>query len=101
MNIIALSSHALKRMFGRYITSDAVLLTLHYGEQIEQDGARLFHLGRRQMPTFLSPAKASRIEGITVVVSRDGVVLTVYRQRDIPRKLRRRGRIGIIPGAAA
>jgi hypothetical protein len=85
-----LTRHALRRMAQRSISQDAIRLAIQRGLCIEQDGATLYFLGRRHLPSDLPPAVASRLEGTAVVVERDGSVLTVYRAERIPRHLRER-----------
>ncbi len=88
---VIVSAHAERRFSQRGISLEAVRLTLTYGTRIEQDGARVFFLGRRHVPAIYNGV-ASRLEGTVVVVSRDGTVLTAFRRHRLPRKWRRRQR---------
>ena len=52
------------------------------GRRIDQDGAAVFFLGRRQLDRHgIPPRDRERLEGLTVIVSRDGAVVTAYRNR--------------------
>lgn len=85
-----LSEHARLQASRRRIPVDLIALALCRGLQIQQNGAVIYHLGRRSLPPELPHELAARAEGITVVESRDGRVLTAYRARRVPRRMRQR-----------
>jgi hypothetical protein len=92
-----ISKHAERRRCQRAISLRGVELALKVGTVIEQDGARIHFLGwRNLLPLDLPGQEKDRLEGTTVVVSRDGTVLTTWRSRIGPaRHLRERGHRGI------
>jgi len=88
-----LTAHATRRMQQRAISPAALDAVLRWGTQIEQNGATVFFLGRRHLPAELAPAEAARLEGTVAVVARDGAIITIFRCRRVPRRLRYRPRL--------
>ncbi|MCB9759853.1 MAG: hypothetical protein H6739_08470 [Alphaproteobacteria bacterium] len=83
-----LSDHARHRMDERCIGLIAVRTALRWGRRTWSHGDHRYHLGRRAV------ARARRLgvridahEGVFVILSRDGVVRSVYRNRR-PRRRR-------------
>lgn len=93
---LVISKHARRRTSQRGISSDRIELAAMLGTRIDQDGATLFFLGRRQLDRRdISSRDRERLEGLTVIVSRDGAVITAYRNRNgVAGRLRRRGHRG-------
>jgi hypothetical protein len=94
--LLIISKHARQRAWQRRILAQEIELAASIGRRIEQDGATLFFLGRRELERhkFISRGQ-ERLEGTTVVVSRDGAVITAYRNRaGVAGRLRRRGHRG-------
>jgi len=89
-----LTPHATRRLPQRAISHAALDTALRWGVPIEQNGATVFFLGRRHLPADLAPADAARLEGTTVVVARDGAIITTFRCRRLPSRMRRRPRLG-------
>jgi hypothetical protein len=89
-----LTPHAACRMQQRAISHAALDAVLRWGVCIEQNGATVFFLGRRHLPAELAPADAARLEGTVAVVARDGAVITTFRSRRLPSRMRRRPRLG-------
>lgn len=87
---VQITKHAQQRLSQRAIDMDAVSIALNLGLKIEQNGATVHFLGRRQCPRGLSRDEADGLEGTTVVLGRDGNVVTVYRTQRLPRVIRRR-----------
>ena len=85
-----LTLHVTRRAQQRAISHAALDAVLRWGAQIEQNGATVFFLGRRHLPTDLAPADAARLEGTVAVVARDGAVLTTFRCHRLPSVMRRR-----------
>lgn len=86
MSALVYSEHAIRRSFGRSISEDAVEATLDYGRRYWNHGSLVFRLDRRSV----AKAKAQGVnlhahEGIHVVLSPDGIVLTAYRNRNCKR----------------
>ncbi len=69
---------------------NALSLALDFGLRIEQNGATVHFLGRRQLPRGLTRDEADVFDGTTVVISRDAGVVTAYRTHRLPRIIRRR-----------
>jgi hypothetical protein len=88
--IMRITKHVQQRLSQRAIDMDAVSLALNFGLKIEQNGATVHFLGRRQLPRGLSRDEADDLEGTTVVLARSGGVVTVYRTHRLPRIIRRR-----------
>jgi len=92
--LVRLTPYATRRMQQRAISHAALDAVLRWGTRIEQNGATVFFLGRRHLPADLAPADAERLEGTTVVVARDGTLITTFRCRRLPSRMRRRPRLG-------
>ena len=87
-----MSAHAMKRMYRRGLNLDLIAETLSRGEVNYDRGAKHFRIGRRTAAEIRAEGgPADRLEGLHVIVSTDGNVLTVYRNRDFrrPRKTHR------------
>ena len=90
-----LSRHAGRRTARRNIEPEALEYVLTYGRRIQRTGVTFYFLGRRDVPAADHKASwASRLEGTVALVSSDGQLITVYRQRKalhaIQRKLKYR-----------
>ena len=87
-----ISSHAEKRMSSRRLPPAAVEAVLTWGRLHHVRGADIFVLGRRDLLRLTRMGlDLSHWEGIHVVCSNDGLVLTTYRNHNLS-KLRPRGR---------
>lgn len=83
------SAHAQSRMSQRRINRSAVSLVLTYGRVIHCTGASFHFLGERDLPGHLV-REHQRLIGTTVVISRDGEVITVYKNRDAISTIKRK-----------
>jgi hypothetical protein len=83
-----LSKHAARRMAQRNVTSEDLLPVIRFGRLSYAAGAEFYFLGKRDLPENLR-LRLQRLVGITVVV-RDCKVLTVYRNRHSPGRIRRK-----------
>jgi hypothetical protein len=84
-----LSQHALDRMDARGLPAEAVRSTLAYGRAVWTRGACVHVIGRKEVRRYRRAGlDLAPYEGVHVVVSPEGTVLTVYRNRDL-RGLRR------------
>lgn len=92
----ALTSHARRRMVARGIPASAVDAALCYGRLLLTRGAEVWVIGRGEIAGWAAEGiDLSRYEGIQVVCSTAGRILTVYRNRRASaRRLSRRGRRG-------
>ena len=80
-----LTRHAWERMSARSLPPDHVRWVLEYGRVVHTRGASIYVIGRRDVERFLREegVDLSAVEGIQVVCSKDGTVLTAYRNRDL------------------
>ncbi len=88
------SDHALDRMSRRRIAPDLAQTVVALGREIHTRGATVYFIGRDEVEREKrTGSDVRRLEGLCVVCSREGTVLTVYRIRQL-RGLRRcrRGR---------
>jgi hypothetical protein len=84
-----LSDHARQRMQQRGIGRDQLEQALRYGRAVRAHGSATFHVvGRREVRRYgqLDPM-LSAAEGVHLLLSAAGVVITVYRTHEL-RKLR-------------
>ena len=87
-----LTPHAQKRMTGRRISETALSAVIDYGRVVYTRGAKIYVIGRKEVTTFLRKGvQLADFEGIHVVCSPDGAIMTTYRNRNL-RGLRPRGR---------
>lgn len=75
------SQHALDRMNQRRLNDNQVALVHKYGREVFARDAVYHFVGRKEVEAFADRADLSGVEGIHVLESRDGTVLTVYRNR--------------------
>lgn len=79
-----LTDHAEQRMAQRNLSWDDIHIVLMCGQRFHKAGAIFIYLRSRDIPDELqADNRFARLEGTTVVVSRDemGQILTVYRNR--------------------
>jgi hypothetical protein len=84
------SAHFRTRQTQRSVSDYAIGLTLKYGDVFFQGTDRVYFLGRKRIPASIPPAQAELLDGTTVVLGMDNVLVTTYRNRDAHRSLRRR-----------
>src|SRR5947209_18670617 len=81
--LIWLTKHATVRRAQRSISSFAVGVAIKAGLQRHLDGCVVYFLGRRQLEGLkLEPQERERLEGGTVILSREGRVITTYKNRN-------------------
>ncbi|MCA9177469.1 MAG: DUF4258 domain-containing protein [Planctomycetales bacterium] len=81
-----LSCHAFERMEQRDIDHEAIEVVLDYGREVYTRGAIVHAIGRREIEHWEREGiDLSRYDGVQVVCSQDGTVLTVYRNRNFRR----------------
>lgn len=90
-----LTKHAVERMSRRGLPSAAVSAALDYGRVVHIRGADIHAIGRREVERYEREGMdLTRYEGVQVVCSPEGAVITVYRNHDFrglrPRHCRRR-----------
>jgi hypothetical protein len=78
-----LSCHAFQRLDQRNIGIEAVEATLDYGREVFTRGAVIHVVGRREIEQWSREGiDISRCDGVQVVCSHDGKVITAYRNRN-------------------
>jgi len=78
-----LSCHANERLEQRNIEIETVEAVLDYGREVFTRGAVVHAIGRREIQQWEREGiDLSRYDGVQVVCSHDGNILTVYRNRD-------------------
>jgi hypothetical protein len=89
-----ITKHASLRMVARSLGIEAVEAALEFGRIVHIRGAAVHALGRKEVERFgRHGIDLSAHEGVQVVCSPDGAVVTVYRNRDF-RGLRSRRHSG-------
>ena len=75
--------HARKRMTARRISETALSAVLEYGRIVYVRGAKIYVIGRKEVRAFLRKGiELADFEGIHVVCSPEGPIMTTYRNRD-------------------
>ena len=96
---VAVTHHAWGRMLARHIDGEALEAALLYGRVVHTRGAEFHVIGRKEVERWAAAGvDLAPFEGVQVVCSSEGAVLTVYRNRDLrqlrpqsQRRSRRRG----------
>jgi len=78
-----LTQHAWERMTSRGLSLDAVHAVMDYGRLVYTRGAAICAIGRKEVKHFARQGiDLTQYEGVQVVCSQDGAVMTTYRNRD-------------------
>lgn len=86
------TDHARSRMSARAVNADDIDLVMAFGRVIHTRGAEIHAIGHREVSHFRKQGiNLAQCEGLQVVCSPDGAILTVYRNRDFS-GLREKGR---------
>jgi hypothetical protein len=94
LDSFSLTKHAYERMVTRSISRAAIEAALEFGRCVEIRGAQIFAIGRKEVEKYWRDGTdLSEFEGMQVVVTASGAVMTVYRNSDF-RSFRRRHRRG-------
>lgn len=84
--VASLSNHAWRRMNARRLSADDVVMVMAYGRVVYVRGAAIHTIGRQEVRRYARQGvDLADHEGIQVVCSPDGVIMTVYRNRDLSR----------------
>ena len=86
------SLHSVNRQRTRRISDDEIDYAIRFGTRIKACGVIYYHVLSKDLISMLDAAWSSRVHGVTVVVSSDGVVLTTYRSPGAYRSLKKRPR---------
>ncbi|GAM10334.1 hypothetical protein OR1_02623 [Geobacter sp. OR-1] len=79
-----LTNHARSRMFSRAISADEIDLVISFGRVIHTRGAAIYVVGHKEVSRYQKHGvNLFRCEGVHVVCSPDGAILTVYRNNDL------------------
>ncbi|NCA70987.1 MAG: DUF4258 domain-containing protein [Sphingobacteriia bacterium] len=90
----AVTRHGRERMSQRGISEDKVLTALDCGREVHVRGAVIYAVGRREIERYRALGlDLSRCQGVQVVCTKTGEVITTYRNQDF-RRLRPRRRLG-------
>lgn len=87
------SAHALIRMAQRGISSQEIEYVCEHGRCFHRAGSVHYFLGKKDIPRDDQiNADIRKLEGTTVLLDREtrSVVLTVYRNKQAPKKIRRK-----------
>lgn len=77
-----LTQHASERMIHRCISSEVIESVIDYGRVIYTRGAIVHAIGRKEVERYRHEnIDISACEGVQVVCSKEGTVLTVYRNQ--------------------
>lgn len=92
-----LSRHAWERMSGRGLSPAAIRRVINFGRVAYVRGATIYAVGRKEVERFEQDGiDLADVEGVQVVCSDSGVIMTVYRNHDFrglrPRRRRSRRR---------
>lgn len=80
---LPLTRHAWQRMTARGIPADAVEAALQYGRIVYTRGAAISVIGRKEVEQYgQMGVNLAAFEGVQVVCSPDGTVVTTYRNRN-------------------
>lgn len=82
-NSTTLTRHATTRMAHRGIQPDVIEHVIEYGRTVYTRGAIVYAIGRKEVERYRQEdIDLSEYEGVQVVCTTDGAVLTVYRNHD-------------------
>jgi hypothetical protein len=88
----SLTRHAWERMSARGLSPSVISLVLNYGRAAHIRRATIYVVGRKEVERYRQEGiKLDKVEGVQVVCTDSGAILTVYRNRDL-RGLRPRSR---------
>jgi hypothetical protein len=76
-----MSDHAMRRMYENGLSPEEIGLALRYGEPVYDRGARVYRVGKKHVRRTQKDDLRD-IEGLQIVSSHDGVVITVYMNQD-------------------
>lgn len=83
-----ITDHAMLRMGQRGIKLEVLELILRFGREIRSKGAVFYVLGKKEVQKYCQYVpKLKEMEGMQVLTSNEGVVITAYRNKNL-RKVR-------------
>ena len=90
---LTLTHHACQRMDQRRITAADVTAAMKYGRVFYAKGAVYHILGCREIKRFLPSVDLQHLDGVHVICTNEGVVITVYRDKGFQTKSLRDSKI--------
>ena len=87
--IARLTRHARSRASQRGLSDDEIAFVLYFGRSIYRTGIKFFFLGQRDIPERYRRSHG-HLAGATLLMSQDGVVLTVYKNQDALRTIKKK-----------
>ena len=89
--------HARKRCAQRNIDEHTVEIVKKHGQKLHRTGVIFYFLRRRDIPPELRVhERYRRLEGTTLIVAEDGVVITAYRNPGALRKIRKKHKYRLV-----
>ena len=83
INSFPVTAHAVMRMSQRHITEQAMQAALVYGRKFHIRGATVYAVGRKEIEHYkIEDVDLAEYDGVQVVCSSEGIVITTYRNRD-------------------
>lgn len=90
--IILPTIHALKRAQSRGITPQMILDTIHFGQLIRKQGLRFYVMLKKNIPIESNKQYVDKLMNVTVVLSKDDQLITVYRNSVSIKKIKRKSK---------
>lgn len=91
-NNFRLTLHAWERMGARGFSSEKINKVLSFGRVIHTRGAAIYAIGRKEINHYENQGiNLNGLNGVQVVCTKDGSIMTMYRNRDF-RSLKPRSR---------
>lgn len=88
---MTLTNHAIQRCAQRHIAPDALAFIKKHARKIRRTGITFYFLGKRNIPKHLRRNdRYARLEGITLLISPDGSLITTYRNPDGLKTIRKK-----------
>ena len=90
---LSFSCHAMERVAKRNLSVAEIDYALKYGQRIHRTGIVFYFLGERDIPKDdRRNSNIVRLVGLTLLVSQDRELITVYRNRDGLRAIKRKSK---------
>ncbi|MDB5097441.1 MAG: hypothetical protein JWM80_1862 [Cyanobacteria bacterium RYN_339] len=86
-----LSFHARQRASQRGLAQDEIDFVFHFGRKIFRTGIRFIFLGERDIPERYQRSHGY-LAGSTMLVSKDGTILTVYKNPEAIRVIKKKSK---------